>query len=220
MRKVIHAILFAGLLVSCEMQDFLYKYNECSISKIKEVAEKDSVESWGKVFFHGDTVRTDTINLTCKESEILSVSRRMQIYHTVSDSTDIGVNLINLKGTPYKLIVISGRKGIERVQYIYAQGILPEGKVGYTLSGTGDVASRNPFLKNKKVVTTDKLPKLEVQRIHNTAKAMKKETSYPTGKRELKQYSGNGLYYIAEENGLVWGVWLIGNVTPPKGDIS
>src|SRR5699024_10975768 len=38
--------------------------------------------------------------------------------------------------------------------------------------------------------------------------------------KDLKQYTGNGLYYIGEKDGMVWGVWIIGNVVPPKGEIS
>lgn len=222
MKRILLFLTIILILSACEVQDYIFnsKSYACSVDKIEKIVEKDSTAVLGKVFFSGDTIRTDTVELFCKEDEILGVSRKMNSYYTVEDATKIGIDLTNIKGTPYKIIVSSKRVGISQVQTIYAQGVLPKGKVGYTLSGTGDVATRNPFLKNKKVVTTDKLPKSEVQRIHNTAKAMKKETSYPTGKRKLKQYTGNGLYYIAEENGFVWGVWLIGDITPPKGDLS
>lgn len=206
--------------MSCEVQDFLVSSRPCSIEKITQIVEGDSIAVQGKVFFYGDTIRTDTVDLFCKEEDILSVSRKLNSYHTVKDTAKIGIDLNNLKGTPYKVIVLNKKEGIIHKQLIYAQGILPKGKVGYSLSDSGDVLSRNPFLKNKKVVTTDKLPKSEVQRIHNTAKSMKKETSYPVSGKDLKQYSGNGLYYIAEKDGLVWGVWIIGNIVPPKGDLS
>jgi len=216
----VYVLIVFFLFLSCEVQDFLYSSRACSIDKIKQIVEKDSVTVQGKVFFYGDTIRTDTVNLLCKEEEILSVSRKMNAYHTVADSTESGIDLINIKKTAYKVFVLTERKGIAQTQSIYAEAVLPKGGVGYTLSNSGEVYSRNPFLRNKKVVTTDMLPKSEVQRIHNTAKGMKKETSYPNSPKDLKQYTGNGLYYIGEKDGMVWGVWIIGNVVPPKGDIS
>lgn len=222
MKNIVAFLISFLLFTGCEIYDFILnpKSYSCSSEKMVGVAEGDSVVVEGGVFFSGDTIRTDTVDLFCKDDDILSVSRKMNAYHMVQDSTKMGVDITNIKGSPYKLVIITKREGISQRQLLFAQGILPKGKVGYTMSGTGDVLSRNPFLRDKRVVTTDKLPKSEVQRIHNTAGDMKKETSYPVSGKTLKQYSDNGLYYIAEKDGLVWGVWIIGNVVPPKGDIS
>lgn len=222
MKNIVTFLISFLLFTGCEIYDFILnpKSYSCSSEKMVGVAEGDSVVVEGGVFFSGDTIRTDTVDLFCKDGDILSVSRKMNAYHMVQDSTRMGLDVTNIKGSPYKLVIVTKREGISQRQLLFAQGILPKGKVGYTLTNTGDVLSRNPFLRDKRVVTTDKLPKSEIQRIHNTARDMKKETSYPVSGKTLKQYTGNGLYYIGEKNGMIWGVWIIGNVVPPKGDIS
>lgn len=198
-------ILLVIFVIGCELQEFLYK-PDCSGSVINAAIEKDSGAMYGDVYFYGDTIRTDTV--ACRD--VLAVSRQMQFYHTEIDSS-AGIDHINLTGSPYKVVIIEGQR-------VYAQAVMPKNKVGYSISSSGKVYSLNPFLRNKQVVTTDRLPKEQIQRIHNTARGMEKVTSY--SRIKLKQYSDNGLYYIAEQDSLVWGIWMIGDLVPPKGDIS